>query len=122
MNILSLEDDEDVREITEMLIASKSRTFFSVGTIEEALKIISKNHIDLIISDFNLGEDTYYDLLNNLKQKNIIIPTVLYSGYQKLDDVFAPPYLIDKLPKPNIDQLLKVVVSFEHSLNSTSRN
>lgn len=113
MNILSIEDNEDVREITETIIGSNTRIFYSVGTVEEALETIFRCKIDLIISDFNLGDETFYNLVQALEEKNTIIPTVLYSGYQKLEHVLAPQYIIEKIAKPNIEQLLKKVVDFE---------
>ena len=121
MKILILEDDLDVREVTEALISSSTRIVFSVGSIDEAFNVInSESSIDLIISDFNLGDKTYFDFLDILIKKNILIPIFLYSGFRNLNEISTTKYLIGKFSKPNIDYLKRAVVNFEKSLHKES--
>jgi DNA-binding response OmpR family regulator len=65
---------------------------------------------DLILLDINLPDRSGWDVLRDLKQRNIDVPTIVVSAVQvsrvRLDEFHAMAYL----PKPfPIDALLRLV-------------
>lgn len=54
LRILYVEDDDDVRETTRILLSGPGREVVAVATAEEALAMLAEQRCDLLFTDVNL--------------------------------------------------------------------
>jgi DNA-binding NtrC family response regulator len=81
-NILYLEDDRSLLRHTKDILDDFVKEVYAVNTSKEALEILEKEKIDIIISDILLENENGIDFLRNIKKnKNINIPTVLTTAH-----------------------------------------
>ncbi|MDA3958012.1 PAS domain S-box protein [Oceanispirochaeta sp.] len=82
-NILFLEDDEIIREITQMRFEEKNFTVFSAESITEALKIFHQHmdEIDIVFSDVVLPDGSGLDFVDRITSKKEDMKVILTSGY-----------------------------------------
>jgi two-component system cell cycle sensor histidine kinase/response regulator CckA len=75
--ILFIDDDEVDRIAFERFITKDNLPFdyLTAGSVEQAKKILKKNHFDLIISDYALGDGTAFELFDHIRDIPIIIIT-----------------------------------------------
>ncbi|MGB5794023.1 response regulator [Poseidonibacter sp.] len=80
-NILYLEDDENLLKHTKDVLEDFVNNIYAVKTSKEALDILLNKKIDVIISDILLENENGIDFLKHIKEKNIIIPTILTTAH-----------------------------------------
>lgn len=86
--VLLVEDDVLLRAgMTRALHKLAGVDVVEAGTADEAIKLIEGLPIDLLVSDFRLGERTALEVLPHARRDGHSIPTMLVSGY--LGDVHA---------------------------------
>jgi len=68
--ILIVEDYEDTRQMLKLLLETLNYAVFTVANGKVALSIAAKNHIDLIVTDFNLPDITGAALVRRLRRLN----------------------------------------------------
>ena len=68
--ILIVEDYLDTRYMLKLLLEGLNYAVLTAATGEEALAIAAKNHIDLILTDFNLPDITGAALIRRLRRMN----------------------------------------------------
>jgi len=68
INLLIVEDDEQQRKIIETIIDNDIYHVISSASVEEAILVLKKNPIDIIFSDWKLGELSGIDLLNFVRK------------------------------------------------------
>jgi len=66
--VLIVEDYLDTRSMMKLLLESLNYTVLTAANGETALAIAAKNHIDLIVTDFNLPDITGAALIRRLRQ------------------------------------------------------
>lgn len=111
--ILVVEDDLDLREA---LIDTLSLAGFSVLEAdcgEAALPLLAQQHVDMVVSDVNMGEMDGHQLLDKIKQDFPHIPVLLITAYgsisRSVDAIRAGA--VDYLVKPFEPRTLVDVVS-----------
>ena len=67
-HILSVDDSHDDQELMKEFLTSLNHTFIVASSGEEALKIISNQHFDLIITDYHMSEGDGVCLIERLKK------------------------------------------------------
>ncbi len=101
LNILYLEDEKNIRKnITETLNLIVSKVF-DVDSIENAIKVLEKERIDIIISDINLKEENGLSFIKSLREKYIDIPIILLTAYTDKN------YLLEATKLKLVDYLIK---------------
>jgi two-component system chemotaxis response regulator CheY len=68
--ILIVEDYEDTREMLKLLLEDLDYAVLTAPNGNGALSVARKNHIDLIVTDFNLPDITGATLIRRLRQMN----------------------------------------------------
>jgi len=68
MNILIVEDKQDARYFLELLLKSKGYVVFSANNGKEALEVLKKQKIDLIISDILMPEMDGFKFCQRVKK------------------------------------------------------
>lgn len=119
-NILYLEDDESLLKHTTDVLEDFVNKIYAVKTSKEALDILLKKKVDVIISDILLENENGIDFLKHIKEKNINIPTILTTAHTdtnylleaiklKVENYIVKPINIKELLNTLHDVLLPVI-------------
>lgn len=85
-HILVVEDDKNLRKlITTCLKRENYQTYEATNGIE-ALEMIDKNYIDLLITDIMMPKMDGYELIKELREAKYNIPILLITAKSTLDD------------------------------------
>ena len=104
--ILVVDDDEDIRQVTKMVLVNFGYEPECVKNGKEALALLNKEKFPIVLMDLRLLEINGIDLCMRIKEKNP--KTVIYAFYGVVtDDEFY------KLEKMGFDGLLCKPVSFK---------
>jgi len=91
-SILIVDDEIDLLEFLAIDLNSAGYQTFKAASGNEALKIVIKEQIDLIISDIRMPDGDGIYLLNTLKNRHAKIPVVFFvSAFSEIteDDAFS---------------------------------
>jgi len=108
--VLLVEDEAPLRRVIARNLTGRGVAVREAATVSEALSELSAEVPDLILLDINLPDRTGWDVLRDLKQRGVDIPTIVVSAVRvsqtRLDEFHPTAYL----PKPfPIDALLRLV-------------
>ena len=81
LQILYVEDNPLVREVTSELLAQEEREVVALATAEEALDVFKAKAFDVVITDINLPAMSGLDLARNILSLNPRVPIIIASGY-----------------------------------------
>jgi two-component system, cell cycle response regulator CpdR len=81
VNILYVEDNALVREVTSELLAQDQRRICACVTAEEALQKFREESFDVVITDVSLPVMSGIDLARAILRVNPQMPIILASGY-----------------------------------------
>jgi two-component system, cell cycle response regulator CpdR len=81
LQILYVEDNPMVREITYELLCAEQRQIVATGSAEEALAVFRTRPFDLLITDVSLPAMSGLDLVRNVLSLNSKLPVIVASGY-----------------------------------------
>jgi two-component system response regulator (stage 0 sporulation protein F) len=76
--LLVVDDEPDLREILVFAFERKGYLVFEAGNAVEALEVVKRNKIDVIISDIRMPGGDGIQLLEGVKKMNPNIPTLLF--------------------------------------------
>jgi DNA-binding NtrC family response regulator len=79
-HILSVDDEQDIRELLQEILTMKGYRVSTVATAYEAKRIIEKDPPQLIILDFQIEEGDGFILIEDLKKLCPSIPILLLTG------------------------------------------
>jgi CheY-like chemotaxis protein/anti-sigma regulatory factor (Ser/Thr protein kinase) len=84
--ILIVEDDPTLLKLYSLFLRERY-TLFLATSIEEAVSITSTQVIDLILSDYHIGEDVGTNLLKELERdpERLPVPVIMMTGDRQLD-------------------------------------
>ncbi len=106
--ILIVEDDLGLREaLVDTLMLGGYQTY-EADSAEAAMVQLSRQSIDLVVSDIQMGELTGLDLLRSIRQKYSDLPVLLMTAYATIDDAVRAMQdgASDYLAKPFAPQVL----------------
>jgi len=78
--ILVVDDENGIRMLLREIFSEKGYNILIAETGTEALDVVEKNKIDLIIIDYNLPVMDGIKVLNEMEKNNKRIPSILISG------------------------------------------
>ncbi len=111
-NVLYLEDEPELLKHTSSVLEDFVHTIFPVLTCKEALEIIKKHKIDIIIADINLKYESGIEFLKSLKYEyGYEIPAILTTAYTDTE------YLLDAI-KLKVEDYIVKPISIKELLNS----
>lgn len=115
-NILVVDDEDSIRNRCVQLLQRKGYTVRGVNDGEQALFIIKKDNLSLVIADIRMSGLNGIDLLEKIKETHPDIEVVMITGYGTVDNAVEAMKLgaYDYITKPfDMDRLLKVVEHIE---------
>ena len=68
-NILYIEDEVELLKHTKTVLEDFAKNIFAVQTCKEALDILKKHHVDVIISDILLENESGIECLKYIKDE-----------------------------------------------------
>ena len=112
--ILVVEDDATFRQVLTRNLEARGHAVLGAETATEALRQLSDFRPDLMLLDINLPDRSGWDVLRELREHGMQVPTVIVSAVRvspaRLEE-FRP---VAYLPKPfPLDALLRLVDSEE---------
>ena len=88
VNILILEDTESYAKLLSFIAKKLGHNVANFPKPSDAIKQNMVKHADLIISDFEMDDgETALDLLEYLKNNNVLKPVIINSGMQNVSKV-----------------------------------
>jgi DNA-binding response OmpR family regulator len=108
--VLLVEDEATLRRVIARNLTGRGLDVREAATVAEALAALNSEVPDLILLDLNLPDRTGWDVMRDLKRREINVPTIVVSAVRvsqgRLDEFHPTAYL----PKPfPIDALLRLV-------------
>lgn len=84
--ILVVEDNKNLRKLMTTYLKNNSYETLEAEDGLEALDVIDKNHVDLIISDIMMPNMDGYELAKELREANYMVPILMVTAKETLDD------------------------------------
>lgn len=108
-NILIVEDNKDLRELFYTVLMHNGYKCFSASDGVQALEIMDKEYIDLIVADIMMPNMDGYELTKELRDANYTIPILMVTAKDDYDAMQKGFYLgtDDYMVKPiNVNELV----------------
>lgn len=111
-NVLYLEDDKSLLTHTKDILDDFVQNVYAANTSKEAIEILEKEKVDVIISDILLENENGIDFLRNIKdEKGITIPTILTTAHTDTK------YLLDAI-KLKVENYIVKPINIKELLNT----
>lgn len=83
------------------------------GSVEEGLRALAQQQVDLIISDCRMPDVSGHDLLDHIREEGLEIPVILTTGYASVEDAVLSMRkgAVDYLTKPFRFEALRIAVN-----------
>ena len=121
-NLLIVDDEHQVGEmIAEVLRTRIGCNTFTAINGDDAMKLLKKNHINIIILDLNLVNETGIDICRRIKDRNPIAYVIACTGQRRLFEVTdcRAAGFDDYFTKPvDFDEMIKTVQFAERRMRS----
>lgn len=106
-----MEDQASLRQVIVRNLTSRGVQIREAATVDEAIRASHAEVPDLLLLDINLPDRSGWDVLRDLYQRHIAVPTIVVSAVRvsqsRLDEFHPLAYL----PKPfPIEALLRLVL------------
>lgn len=85
--ILVVEDDADMRELFCTVLSDSGYTCMAASDGHEALDILEKEYIDLIVSDIMMPHMDGYELTRALRESGYDMPILMVTAKDQFDDM-----------------------------------
>jgi DNA-binding NtrC family response regulator len=108
--ILVVEDEEKLRRVIELQLASAGFEIDKGGTAEEGLKIVDR--ADLVLTDLRLPGMDGLEFLAKIRQQNTVVPVIIMTAFGSIETAVEAMKsgATDFLLKPfSLDHLMTVV-------------
>ena len=121
--ILVVEDDKNLRKLIVTCLEKASYTVFETRNGEEALNLMDKEYVDLIITDIMMPEMDGYELIKSLREANYNTPILIITAKEDIEDkrqgfnLGADDYMVKPI---NIDELILRVKSLLRRSNQAN--
>ena len=85
-NVLVVEDDKNLRKLITTCLKRENYQTYEATNGMEALEILDKNYIDLMVTDIMMPEMDGYELTRELRNAKYNIPILLITAKSTLSD------------------------------------
>jgi len=84
--ILVVDDDKHTRRLLEAVLTAEKYTVFTAVNGQDALDIMEKEHIDLVVLDIMMPKMDGYEFTKTLRESNNNLPVLMVSAKQLPED------------------------------------
>lgn len=85
-HILVVEDDRHTRMLLQAILESANYTVYTANNGEEALEVLDKEHIDLVVLDIMMPKMDGYEFTKTLRENDNNLPILMVSAKQLPED------------------------------------
>jgi len=113
-HILVIDDELSMREVLELMLTREGYRISCAESGFSAIKMIKKNHFDLLLCDIRLGDITGLDVLRASKKKNPDTVVIMISAYTTAETAVEAMNegAYDYVPKPfDIEELKQTIAN-----------
>ncbi|HUM16385.1 MAG TPA: sigma-54 dependent transcriptional regulator [Candidatus Nitrosotalea sp.] len=110
--ILCVDDEPSVGVVLEDTLQRMGHEPLLARSADEALAVLGRTPVDLIISDYRMPKTTGLDLLALLKAQGYDVPLIMLTGYASIEHavIAIKSGAIDYLTKPVVPEALEIAV------------
>jgi len=110
--VLCIDDEPAVGVVLEHALTQLGHEPILATSVEDGLKLIGRQLVDLIISDFRMPHATGLDLVDQLKEQGFEIPVIIMTGYSSIENAVLSMQhgAVDYLTKPLRQEALRIAV------------
>jgi DNA-binding response OmpR family regulator len=111
-SILCIDDEPAVGVILEHTLTRAGHRPMLVTSVDEAMRVVARTPVDLVIADYRMPGLTGLDLLAQLQKERYKIPVIIMTGYSSIEHAVASikAGAIDYLTKPIQAETLEIAV------------
>jgi DNA-binding NtrC family response regulator len=111
--VLCIDDEPAVGVVVEHALSELGHEPVLATSVEDGLKIVNRQPVDLIISDFRMPSASGLDLLDHLKEMGFEIPVIIMTGYSSIENAVLSMRhgAVDYLTKPLRQEALRIAVA-----------
>lgn len=84
--ILVVDDDKNTRRLLEAVLKAENYTVYTAANGEEALELMEREHIDLVVLDIMMPKMDGYEFTAALRKANNYLPILMVSARQLPED------------------------------------
>ncbi|UCD62831.1 MAG: response regulator [Candidatus Zixiibacteriota bacterium] len=81
ISILVVDDQEMMRNLLEKILAREGYRILTAGDGREAMKILRKEEVNLVISDMKMPKMDGFELLRRVKEKHPNVGVIIMTAY-----------------------------------------
>ena len=85
MNILILDDEAEIADLTELFLKNEGYTIFKFYNAKDALACIKNTQLDLALLDVMLPDTDGFAILNTIRQSGLTFPVIMLTA--KVEDI-----------------------------------
>ncbi|SDY73244.1 response regulator transcription factor [Tindallia californiensis] len=84
--VLVVEDDKNLQKLMEAVLKQNGYQVLSASDGEEALDLLDRHHVDLMISDIMMPEMDGYELTDSLRKADYQLPILMVTAKESMED------------------------------------
>lgn len=85
-NILIIDDEESLRKLLARVIELEGYSVFQAGTAKEGMKVLSRESINVVISDVKLPDGNGVELAGRIKKDYSSVEVIVLTAYGTISD------------------------------------
>lgn len=99
--ILCVDDEKNPLTLRKMVLERAGYEVLTASSAAEAIDLLSRNHVDLVVSDYLMPGVVGTELAKQVKKSHPLIPFILLSGVNEIpDDASCADLFISKVEGP----------------------
>jgi len=84
--ILIIDDEENLRKLLVRVIELEGYTVYQAGTVKDGLKVLSKESINVVVSDVKLPDGNGIELAGKIKREYPAAEIIVLTAYGSIED------------------------------------
>lgn len=85
-HILIVDDEDETRFLLSKILEKEGFNTLHVGNEKQALKLLQKEEIDIILCDVNLAETNGLEVLERIKERSPMVEVIMLTAYGSIKD------------------------------------
>ncbi len=112
ISVMVVDDERDIREATERILMRQGYNVFKASSGEEALELLGKNKISIVILDLKMPGMDGMEVLSHIRELDDNILVIVITGYATVETAIEAMKVgaYDFIPKPFEPDQLRIVV------------
>ncbi len=115
-NVLVLEDDKNIRRLTEIKLKNEGYNVYAVSNGKQGLEIIGDKHVDIIIADVMMEDMDGFEFIKTIRELKITTPCIMVTARGSIQDktqgflLGADDYMVKPIDYEELFMRMKAVL------------